>query len=345
MVMEGHKLSDFYRSKSDGYKKRMDRCHPQNSQNVNYTLLNNKDGKYAWRPFQLIHPALYVSLVHNITKPENWQLITDCFMDFGNDPKIKCVSIPMESSSVLSDKAFTITNWWQDVEQGSIELSLHFGHVIHLDLSDCYGSILTSSIPSAIYNHGIDYLPTYTRNTIGYVIEDHIKDMSNGRGVGIPQGSVLMDFIAEIVLGAIDLKLSQELKRLNITDFQILRFRDDYRIFTNNPLEGEIIVRVLTVILSQTGMRLNATKTLISSDVVRDSIKPDKLYWKNAAKNANNLQDQLLLIHSLSHSYPNSGSLVKALTRFFGIIEDLKYTKQNVKVLIAIFTRNCFAKR
>src|SRR5690606_18699873 len=31
---------------------------PRNYDDVNYTILNNKDGKYAWRPFQLIHPAL-----------------------------------------------------------------------------------------------------------------------------------------------------------------------------------------------------------------------------------------------------------------------------------------------
>ncbi len=35
--------------------------------NVNYKLITNKDGKYSWRPFQLIHPALYVNLVNNIT--------------------------------------------------------------------------------------------------------------------------------------------------------------------------------------------------------------------------------------------------------------------------------------
>jgi len=35
--------------------------------NVNYSFLNNKDGKFAWRPLQLINPALYVYLVFKIT--------------------------------------------------------------------------------------------------------------------------------------------------------------------------------------------------------------------------------------------------------------------------------------
>ena len=26
---------------------------------INYTLIDNKDGKYSWRPLQFIHPYLY----------------------------------------------------------------------------------------------------------------------------------------------------------------------------------------------------------------------------------------------------------------------------------------------
>lgn len=44
---------------------------PRDYDDVNYTILSNKDGKYAWRPFQLIHPVLYVSLVHFITEESN----------------------------------------------------------------------------------------------------------------------------------------------------------------------------------------------------------------------------------------------------------------------------------
>src|SRR4051812_44110278 len=30
---------------------------PREEDNVNHLILNNKDGKYAWRPLQLCHPA------------------------------------------------------------------------------------------------------------------------------------------------------------------------------------------------------------------------------------------------------------------------------------------------
>lgn len=35
---------------------------------VNYTIYGNKDGKLSYRPLQLIHPLIYVSLVKEITQ-------------------------------------------------------------------------------------------------------------------------------------------------------------------------------------------------------------------------------------------------------------------------------------
>ena len=37
---------------------------PHTLPNVNYSFTANKDGKFAWRPLELIHPVLYVSLVN-----------------------------------------------------------------------------------------------------------------------------------------------------------------------------------------------------------------------------------------------------------------------------------------
>ena len=61
---------------------------PAEFEDVNHKFLNNKDGKFAWRPFQLIHPALYVSLVHNITEEINWNTIVARFGHFASNPKI-----------------------------------------------------------------------------------------------------------------------------------------------------------------------------------------------------------------------------------------------------------------
>jgi len=160
--------------------------------------------------------------------------------------------------------------------------------------------------------------------------------MSFGQTNGIPQGSVLMDFIAEMILGYADLELTGKINQTKIQDFQILRYRDDYRIFSNNPQEAELITKLLTEVLIDLGMRLNAQKTLVSNNVVRDSIKPDKLYWMAAKKGAKSIQEHLLLIHSLSEKHPNSGSLPKALGKFHSRIDSITKTTQNVQVLASI---------
>ena len=50
---------------------------PKKCENVNYKFLHNKDGKFDWRPFEIIHPALYVYLVNEICEKENWKKTLD----------------------------------------------------------------------------------------------------------------------------------------------------------------------------------------------------------------------------------------------------------------------------
>lgn len=309
---------------------------PYNFENVNYKFLNNKDGKYAWRPFQLIHPALYVSLVENITKRDNWNLLVARFSQFANNHNIRCYSIPLESQDDQSDKAATVSSWWQSIEQQSIELALSYEYVLHTDISDCYGSIYTHSISWAIHTKAVSKAKKKDKQIIGNVIDKHLQDMAYGQTNGIPQGSVLMDFIAEMVLGYADLELSDRINQENIQDYQIIRYRDDYRIYSNNPQTVEYIAKLLTEVLIDLGMRLNTQKTLVSNNIVRDSIKPDKLYWISSKQGAKSIQEHLLLIHRLSENYPNSGSLNKALNKFFDRIKDITEIKQDIKVLISI---------
>ena len=108
---------------------------------------------------------------------------------------------------------------------------------------------------------------------LGNSIDDFVQDMRFGQTNGISQGSILMDFIAEIVLGYIDSLLSIKLKDNKITNYKILRYRDDYRVFVNDSSTGENILKELTIILYDFGMRLNSSKTIISSNIVLSSIK------------------------------------------------------------------------
>jgi RNA-directed DNA polymerase len=327
-------LSDYYGNISTSGKMRPTR--PCDYENVNYRFLNNKDGKFAWRPLQLIHPAIYVSLVHKISKEENWNFIVSRIEEFSRNPKIRCLSLPLESDGDLSDKAATVSNWWHSVEQSSIELALKYEYVLHTDISDCYGSIYTHSIAWALHTKETAKNSRNDKCLIGNVIDSYIQDMAFGQTNGIPQGSVLMDFIAEIILGYADLELSQRISDTTLNDYEILRYRDDYRIFTNNPQDGDLILKMLTEILVNLGLKLNPQKTLASNNVITHSIKQDKLDWIKSQKNVASLQGQLLLIHEFSRKHPNSGHLSKVLDKFFARIKRLKNGRDDILVLISI---------
>lgn len=309
---------------------------PAEFEDVNHKFLNNKDGKFAWRPFQLIHPALYVSLVNKITEQANWNLIVARFVQFQANPNIRCYSIPLRSDDQQSDKATSIGQWWQAIEQQSLELALKYEYVLHTDIADCYGSIYTHSVPWAIHTKATAKVQRRDLGLIGNNIDKHLQDMAYGQTNGIPQGSVLMDFIAEMVLGFVDLELSDKIQQANILDYEIIRYRDDYRVFSNNPQTAEHITKILTEILIDLGMRLNAQKTIVSNNVITNSVKSDKLYWMSSKKGAKSIQEHLLIIHKLSEEHPNSGSLSKALGKFYNRIKRITETTQNINVLVSI---------
>ncbi len=335
-------LSDLYNSYTDENGKEK-ATHPRNSENVNYKFLSNKDGKFAWRPFHLIHPALYISLVRKITEKDNWALILNRFKEFEANQKIRCYSLPLVSQTKQSDEATSVTNWWLKIEQQSIELGLHYNYVLHTDITDCYGSIYTHSIPWALHTI-IEAKKNRKRNaSIGNIIDSHLQDMAYGQTNGIPQGSVIMDFLAEIVLGYVDLLISDRIKEKGITDYEILRYRDDYRLFSNSPNNIEEIAKILSDTLAEIGLKLNSQKTANFNNIISSSIKPDKLFWNQSRQGAKDFQKHLLIIYNLSLEYPNSGSLSTSLSKFFNRIKKVEKIRNPlpiISILVEIMVKN-----
>ena len=292
---------------------------PDKKENVDYTLIHNKDGKYAWRPFELIHPILYVKLVNDICDPTTWKKIKKRMKQLQSNPKIICCSIPAESKNKKNDKKENILRWWSEYEQKSILYSLEYSMMANTDITNCYPSIYTHSISWALHTKPIAKEHKNDNTYIGNIIDKDIQQMKNGQTNGIPQGSVLMDFIAEIVLGYCDELLTKKIMEKGIEDYRILRYRDDYRIFCNNSSDLEFILKSLSEVLMEVNFKINSSKTYTTSDIVQKSIKPDKIERFKQDANISNLslQKQLFLIDKFSKDYPNSGSLVVLLTEVF----------------------------
>jgi hypothetical protein len=310
---------------------------PEHISEVNYSFVANKDGKFAWRPYELMHPAIYVSLVNLLCKSENWALLTarvkECHAGV-----VTCCSSPVVSTDHQSDQAAQVRHWWQAVEQQSLVYSLEFSHVLHTDVTDCYGSLYTHSIAWAL--HGLEEAKKAKGSLLGDDIDRHIRAGRFGQTNGISQGSVLMDFIAELVLGYVDELVTVKLQANS--DFRILRYRDDYRIFTNNDVRAEEILKTLSDCLRAVGMRLSVAKTYSSTNVVEASIKPDKLAGIDlqdlGKTNAQTLQKQLLRLHSFGRRHPNSGALRRLVGELHSEVIKQKLAPEDLEVQVAIVT-------
>ena len=122
-----------------------------------------------------------------------------------------------------------------------------------------------------------------------------------------------------------------------VKDYRILRYRDDYRIFVNNPKDGETILKCLTEVMIDLGLKLGPAKTGMSADVIGSAIKHDKLSWIFRHQQDKNLQKRLLIIRDHGNEYPNSGSLVVALRDYYKRLTST--TQYNLPMsLVAIVT-------
>ncbi|PHV60495.1 RNA-directed DNA polymerase [Streptococcus macedonicus] len=250
--------------------------------NINFCMQLNKTSN-SYRPITLIHPYLYVDLVNAITKSDSWRNLVTRFNELRSKVKnqIECFSIPFEVESQLATdyKKELALHFWKKIEQESIRFSVEYSYMLKLDISNFYGSIYTHSLHWAIIG---EENAKEEHNSFGSGIDKRFQWMNYRETVGIPQGNVVSDFFAELLLAYlayIDVKLVNELEISKISGYHILRYRDDYRIFTNSIDELHKIKKILSVILQRYKLSLGDSKTKLSDNVVKDSIKEDKLYW------------------------------------------------------------------
>lgn len=296
----------------------IDKClkdiNPENMSDANYDIMLNKDGKYAVRVLSLSNPFLYYMLAREICTPEHWAAILDDFKVFGSAPHIHVVSIPViQAENESFHKATTILNWWDKFEQASIRMSLDYRYMFATDITNCYGCIELRTVEKALCRKG-----TASEAEVKTDIVRILTMLRQGRNIGLPQGSALYDIIAEIVLGYADMLLHEALVRKGITEgYEILRYRDDYRIFANNKDLLENISYTLQHVLESLNLRLNSAKTRISSSIITDSVKRDKLAYIYNTPIYNNkkrcdfdgIQKQLLFILQFGRQYPDCGRI------------------------------------
>lgn len=345
-----------------------------------YRVQIAKNNMLSYRTITLANPFLYYQLVRTITQKGNWKTIKtrmkdletsivdrlaipgEFFIDNEHPTQETRIQNSSENDNRHSTTGKQILKWWQIFEQRSLSLSVDYKYMLCTDIADFYPSIYTHSIPWAI--HGKEESKNATFNTtqnkgqieLGRKIDTYIQEMQSGETLGIPQGSALFDFIAEIVLAYADKELEKAIgedKSVNkveksntkgLPGVKIIRYRDDYRIFSNSLDSLKRVSLILHKVLEELHLNINDSKTSISENLVRDSIKKDKLallerglYKRDYSSHS--LQKQLMIIHAFSMEFPNSGSVIRLLREAFYRLEtSVKFEtfREDPEILISI---------
>ncbi len=306
-----------------------DGINPEDLLNVNLNILLNKDGRYAVRPIILANPYLYYFLVRELCNKDHWEIVMSLFEKF-RVPHITPCALPIIPKPKESfHKSTTILNWWSSMEQRSIELSLEYRYMFVTDITNCYGSVNPQAFDWAFSLKGTQY-ENNVETSIPKNIQKYLRAFQQGRNIGIPQGSAIFDFVGEIVLGYSDLLLHEAIQKANITfPYEIIRYRDDYRIFCNDKAILEKISYILQHVLENLNFRMNSKKTKISDNIVTDSVKPDKLAYIYNTPVSNkkgcdfdSFEKHLLYILMFARQYPDTGSIKNLLSDIDKRIEE-----------------------
>lgn len=265
--------------------KHFDQCiaagQPEQMKGVNYNFNLNKDGRYAIRPLTLTNPYLYYMLVREMCGARNWDKVKDIF-DKCNVPHITSCAMPvLPTRKEDFHKSSTILNWWNSMEQRSLELALEYRYMFASDITNCYGSINHQSIEKAFTLDGTKHQNASNKN-ISDNVQQLLRAMQEGFNMGIPQGSAIYDLLAEVILSYADLLLHERLANdpeVGDTSYEIVRFRDEYRIFCSDKGVLEYISYELQQVLLSLHFLMNAKKTGMSSDICVDAIKEDRIAY------------------------------------------------------------------
>lgn len=302
---------------------------PEQLPDVNLDILLNKDGRYAVRPIILANPFLYYFLVREICNEQSWTVVKQLFETF-TVPHITSCALPViPKEREPFHKSTTILNWWSSMEQRSIELSLEYRYMFVTDITNCYGSVNPQAFDWAFSFKGTEHEQN-TECFISKNIQKYLRAFQQGRNIGISQGSAIFDFIGEIILGYSDLLLHEAIQKAGITNpYEIIRYRDDYRIFCNDKDVLEKISYILQHVLESLNFRMNSKKTKISYSIVTDAVKSDKLAYiyntpifNKKGCDFDSFEKHLLYILMFARQYPNSGSIKIMLSDIDKRMED-----------------------
>jgi hypothetical protein len=159
-----------------------------------------------------------------------------------------------------SDRVFVMNYRGQErfeVEEEEINFATGASYVVHTDISTCFPSIYTHSIPWALHGRKKAKKARGDLSLEGNILDKATQTVRDGQTNGLLVGPHASNIIAELVLTPVDTAL---LKRGHT---RVTRHIDDYRFYARTHEQAENFVRDLGMALREYELSLNEKKTKI----------------------------------------------------------------------------------
>ncbi len=143
-----------------------------------------------------------------------------------------------------------------------------FARLLKLDISKCFDSIYTHSMPWALLGKMStkDHI-NQSKNTFGGRFDKLLQNMNNGETNGIVIGPEFSRIFAELILQNVDNELQRRLLNdhgmKHKVNYEIFRYVDDYFVFHSGVEQAQFVERHLAAILREYKLNLNSEKALV----------------------------------------------------------------------------------
>lgn len=193
------------------------------------------------------HPKAYAALVLAIGK--NWQRLS--YISENENSMI----IPRHHK----DGRLVIMDYDDSVSEARRALTTSFGKrfVVKTDISNCYPSIYSHSVPWAVAGF-VEAKENRTKKSKWYnKLDKALQGVSRNETNGIPIGPGTSNVISESILARVDSELRDH--------FTYYRYMDDYTAYCSSHEEAELFVFTLAKRLANYKLTLNVGKTKIQA--------------------------------------------------------------------------------
>lgn len=159
-----------------------------------------------------------------------------------------------------SERVFVMSYKGQErfeVEEQELNFATGALYVVHADISTCFPSIYTHSIPWAIHGRRKAKRARGDLSLAGNILDKATQSVRDGQTNGLLIGPHASNIISELVLTCVDTAL------LKKGHTRVTRHIDDYRFYARTHEQAENFVRDLGMALREFELSLNEKKTKI----------------------------------------------------------------------------------